>query len=573
MLDLNFPNILELFNEYRDENRSNSAAFLIWYLENYYRLDSIDAIDAVCDKRGDKGIDGIYINHAEGTIDIFQTKLSERIGRTLGDSHLKEFVGSLTQFASLDSLKKLQESSTTHPDLRKLIQRINLEQYIEQYVVNGIFISNMNLDNNGRSYLEHAGNLKVIGPIELERDYILDSHTIDNSREIFFSIGESEYLKYSVNKDVYTIVAPIKARELVNMKGIKNQEVFVYNVRSHLGSTAVNKAIVKTVEDKGLHSMFPLFHNGITIVCDALSIVDEKQIKIKNYFVVNGCQSLSTLYKKSDLLTDDLNILVKFVQVAVDSDMAKTITNFSNNQNGIKPRDFKSNHPIQIRLKNDVENNFPDYFFEIKRGEAYSTDKEIISNEELGMWIMAFDSQEPWDTHRKYQIFDEKYNQLFAKPNVNAARIIFLYKISKIIDEVLKSEDYMKNRLIAKYSLTKYAIFYILRSVLEADNNLGVSVITNPGEFLSEDKIDILLTVLREIIIDITVDFNYEVDGLGDDFDYRTKLRDKSWVQAIRKNIIASNQKEIAKQKVLPFSKRFEEILEDKNKKNVSSNT
>lgn len=95
MIDLTFPNVLNLFEKYRDDNRSNSAAFLIWYLENYYRLDDLEAIDSVCDQRGDKGIDGIYLNESEGTIDIFQTKLTEKTGRTLGDTSLKEFYGSL----------------------------------------------------------------------------------------------------------------------------------------------------------------------------------------------------------------------------------------------------------------------------------------------------------------------------------------------------------------------------------------------------------------------------------------------------------------------------------------------
>lgn len=55
MIDLTFPNVLNLFEKYRDDNRSNSAAFLIWYLENYYRLDDLEAIDSVCDQRGIKG--------------------------------------------------------------------------------------------------------------------------------------------------------------------------------------------------------------------------------------------------------------------------------------------------------------------------------------------------------------------------------------------------------------------------------------------------------------------------------------------------------------------------------------
>ena len=94
-LNFEFPNILSLFEEYKDPKRNSSSAFLIWYLINYYRLDEQEAIDSVCDQKGDKGIDGIYINHSEGMIDIFQTKLTEKNGRTLGDTSLKEFVGTL----------------------------------------------------------------------------------------------------------------------------------------------------------------------------------------------------------------------------------------------------------------------------------------------------------------------------------------------------------------------------------------------------------------------------------------------------------------------------------------------
>ena len=55
MINLDYPDILDLFSEYLDPKRTESAAFLIWYLENYYRLDSLEAVDSVCDQRGDKG--------------------------------------------------------------------------------------------------------------------------------------------------------------------------------------------------------------------------------------------------------------------------------------------------------------------------------------------------------------------------------------------------------------------------------------------------------------------------------------------------------------------------------------
>ena len=49
------------------------------------------------------------------------------------------------------------------------------------------------------------------------------------------------------------------------------------------------------------------------------------------------------------------------------------VARYSNNQNGVKSRDFKANNPIQIRLK------------------------------------LVFELQEPWATHRKYQVFDDNH--------------------------------------------------------------------------------------------------------------------------------------------------------------------
>ena len=71
IMDFNYPNILTLFPEYLDPKRSESASFLIWYLENYYRLDPREAVDSVCDQNGDKGIDGIFVNDNTQTIVIF----------------------------------------------------------------------------------------------------------------------------------------------------------------------------------------------------------------------------------------------------------------------------------------------------------------------------------------------------------------------------------------------------------------------------------------------------------------------------------------------------------------------
>jgi hypothetical protein len=548
-LNFEFPNILSLFEEYKDPKRNNSSAFLIWYLINYYRLDEQEAIDSVCDQKGDKGIDGIYINHSEGVIDIFQTKLTEKNGRTLGDTALKEFVGTLQQIKTEENVIALLNDKQTNQQLKGLIDRTNLSQYMHQYKVRGIFISNMEMDNNGLSYLNnHSDNIIVLGPKELREEYIDNTRYVENNRESVFTIGSSEYLKYSVDENTFAIISPIKASELVKINGISNQEVFSYNVRGHLGNTSVNKGITNSLKDVSLHLKFPLFHNGITVVCEKIDINQaENKLIIKNAFIVNGCQSLSTLYKNSREITENLNILVKFVQVSVDSDLAKTITNFSNNQNGVKARDFKSNNPIQIRLKNEIENSFHEYFFEIKRGETDNTKKYYIINEDAGIWMMSFDLKEPWGTHRKYQIFDDKYNEIFSGPNINGYRIVMLYWFNEIIKEKILDLD---NKLMAKYALTKNLLLYILRELLETDP-AGNDLIKNPIKYVSE--IDRLKKVISVMVTDILIDLNAEVKDLGEDFDYKSKLRDAVWIKRICSDIVSSYKKQVSRNRISSF--------------------
>src|SRR3546814_8599772 len=94
-------------------------------------------------------------------------------------------------------------------------------------------------------------------------------------------------------------------------------------------------------------------------------------IDVQNYFVVNGCQSLNALFQGKQSLTDNLRILTKFIQASPTSPLAEMITRFSNNQNGVKARDFKSNNQIQIRLQNEFAKIYgTEFFFEIGRAHV-----------------------------------------------------------------------------------------------------------------------------------------------------------------------------------------------------------
>src|SRR5690606_26938590 len=157
-----------------------------------------------------------------------------------------------------------------------------------------------------------------------------------------------------------------------------------------------------------------LYHNGITLLCSEAELdTDSMKLRVKDYVVVNGAQSISTFYKNAKLLSDDLRVFTKVIALR-DDDLARKITLNSNNQNAIKARDMRSNHIIMLRLKAEFEEQFPDFQFEIKRGEPRN-ERTPLTNEHAGRLLMAFDLNEPYSCHQVYKVFDDKYADIFGR--------------------------------------------------------------------------------------------------------------------------------------------------------------
>jgi hypothetical protein len=296
MIELTYPAILVLFPQYLDPKRYESASFLMWYLEKYYLLDPREAEDCVCDKPGDKGIDGIFVNDDTKTITLFQSVITKTPGKTIGDGDkLSGFAGKFNHFKSPETIENLI-ASAGDAEIAGLVTRLELLNKIETYEVIGEFLANAELDSNGDSFLRSAPHITFVGARTLQQTYISDSREIPSRTPITFDVRGFTLTKYSVDNSTESVIAPIKARELVKMDGIANQSLFAYNVRGPLGKTAVNRAIVKTIKDQSKHKFFPLFHNGITVIAKELGAVGDT-IRIADYFVVNGCQSLHALLR------------------------------------------------------------------------------------------------------------------------------------------------------------------------------------------------------------------------------------------------------------------------------------
>jgi hypothetical protein len=163
---------------------------------------------------------------------------------------------------------------------------------------------------------------------------------------------------------------------------------------------------------------------------------------------------------------------------------------------------------------------------------------------------MAFDLEEPWATHRKYQVFDEKYSDLFAKKDVTADHIVLCHELADCIDE---ASPKVKNTLFAKYILTRYMFVYFLRNILASDE-LWPEISEKPRNFVrTSDLRKKFKAAIGNIVSDLVIDVNAEIEGLGEDFDYRGKLRDAEWVKTLGKTVVGDHVKLVARGKIPSF--------------------
>jgi hypothetical protein len=216
-----------------------------------------------------------------------------------------------------------------------------------------------------------------------------------------------------------------------------------------------------------------------------------------------------------------------------------------------------ANHAIQIRIQNEFAREYAgQYFYEIKRGELLPNGAKLIPNETAGLLLMAFDLKEPWATHRKGQVFDERHADLFGKPTVTADRIVLCQVIAEAVDAALPK---INNQLFAQYLLARYFLVYLIRNILENDG-LAKTILNSPGKFVRVPKDRAhFRECLDTIVGDLVIDLNGEVDDLGEAFDYRDSLRDSGWAKELSKKIVADHLKQIARKRIQSFSEEWGE--------------
>ena len=182
--------------------------------------------------------------------------------------------------------------------------------------------------------------------------------TIDKSNN-FLLFGETAAI---VNASAFSIKS---------LYAQHNTNLLARNLRYHVTGRAIDKAIEETIRDAP--ESFWLKNNGITIICDEFRI-DGKEVKLKNFSIVNGGQT-SYMIHKSRFVTEqqDFYLPCKIIETSGNTEDEKNlfsleIAKATNSQKAIKQIDLKANSPEQVRFSQAMRE--AGIFYQTKRGEV-----------------------------------------------------------------------------------------------------------------------------------------------------------------------------------------------------------
>lgn len=507
---------------------------------NYYRLDQIEIDDCICDGTYDKGVDGIYASDQLGQIDAFQAKMVKG-AKTLGDSALHEFQGVLEQFKDAKAINSMA-ATTKNTELKGLLVEQDMAKKVaEGYKVRGVFLTNAKRDQNAIDFLKTTLQIVLYDEADLQKHYVPIDKTEPIASEISFDVSSVPVMEYPIGT-VKMVLAPLAGEDLVKMDGISNGELFAWNVRQWLKKTKVNKDIEASVKNQEEHQFFPAFHNGLTVLCKSLAVTKGK-ITVSGYAVVNGCQSLTGFYENRKLLSSDLRVLTKIIQVAPETPLATKITDHTNNQNGTTARDLQSNNPIQTRLQTEINSSGSHFHYRIKRGEHPDWNQDqVIENELAARVLLAFDLKEPWSCHQSYRLFDELHSTIFGRPEVNGDRIVNTYRIYQ---DVMGRLDVLEDELFASYSLTRFLVLYLLREVLETDQ-LGKQYCLDPSGFADtaqkKGHVKTCTAKVAQVVLRLLNGEAKRRNARTPPFDFKRELKSPNSVRDIASTIVSQYQ-------------------------------
>lgn len=432
-----------------------SKAFLVWFAKLAFDLSDEDAFEStVVDGPNDKSIDLFWVDDFTNRIVVAQGKYSETGISKPKDNAVESLLGSLDWLNQPETLERAGK-----PELAEAA-RAYLEALEKEYSVELWFVycgpKNDNIDQRIRLYNANPENQERRRSSRHCDLGMLDSLFLEyrgEGRRIEHATVRTEPNPIQVSGGFGKgLVSTIKGKELVHLYSTFGDELFARNVRLWLGAKkgSVNHGMLATLEDSVERGNFWAYNNGVTMICDSYEYDLEKcELTLRNFSIVNGCQTTVSLHQKGDKVTDDVSVLLRVIgppEQTIDS-----IIRFTNSQNQIRVWDISTQDQTQRRLQRDFENLKQPIYYRLRRGEQSALDSKqrkkfrgngkmrTIPHDVLAQYIAAYKSH-PVTAYKDKALLFTKYYQDVFPPDIQATEALFIWKAGETVQETVRQE-------------------------------------------------------------------------------------------------------------------------------------
>jgi len=348
-----------------------SLAFQLAFPDRALTDDQADEAIGI-DKKGDLEADGIYIDPEGQDICIYQSKSSASLDETALHGFITKFLDAPARLCSSEWLKK------ANPEVQALADEMRLK-LDAGYSIRAVFATASPVSATVRSTFPRErefalpagrahGDVLILDIADLTDRYkkLLLNEQGDPT-DVTFNLSPGQWHQPADQSVVYIT---IPAAHFTGVCKPHEKELFRYNPRLYLGSNKVNKKIAATLQDPERRRRFHLLNNGITAVSRGVVWSDDhSELRVRDFQIVNGCQTSTTLFRNQSAYQADENCLVHVKIITTsDEDLRAEISDATNTQTAIGVEDSVSNAPEQDHIAGLFQRHAPPYFYGSKRG-------------------------------------------------------------------------------------------------------------------------------------------------------------------------------------------------------------
>ncbi len=432
------------------ERISIDKAFLHWFGTTILDISDDEAREAISiEGANDKGIDLFWVDEEEGRVIIVQGKYTPDLG-------YRPKIGEVTKLES--SLNWL-----TTPEALRRDGKTDLAQAADDYleaVKNGFGVELWfvytgpkcpNIDKHISVYNQNPENVERR---RAGRHYHLDllratweelegvARRIPHEK---IAVPDGKFLPFD-GRFGKARVASVPAEEIARLYKEYEDSLFDRNVRLFLGvrKGSVNAGIAETLKDESDSLNFWAYNNGITVICDDFTS-GLTQIELKNFSIVNGCQTAVSLAHGPEGNLKKIAVLVRFI--AASPAIVDDIIRFTNSQNPIRTWDIASQDRTQRRLKSGLDSLKRPFIYLTRRGSRPGRDlKRYRQNgklrqiriDSMGQYAAAFRGKAILAYKDKALIFSKHHDEVFP-PDVRVEEVLFQWVCGEIVKDTVQS--------------------------------------------------------------------------------------------------------------------------------------